>query len=117
MNIKETYEMFIRSRSVYCSPETLRLYEGHLKVFFRYLEDVSGKDMENLTFDDFPDIQPYSGFIIHLREKGTRNVTIRSYCRIVKAYLRYCYQNGITSRASGFPLTTRIRRSSFMPTR
>ena len=93
MNIKETYEMFIRSRSVYCSPETLRLYEGHLKVFFRYLEDVSGKDMENLTFDDFPDIQPYSGFIIHLREKGTRNVTIRSYCRIVKAYLRYCYQN------------------------
>lgn len=33
MNIKETYEMFIRSRSVYCSPETLRLYEGHLKVF------------------------------------------------------------------------------------
>ena len=46
MNIKETYEMFIRSRSVYCSPETLRLYEGHLKVFFRYLEDVSGKDME-----------------------------------------------------------------------
>lgn len=93
MNIKETYEMFISSRSVYCSPETLRLYEGHLKVFFRYLETVGGKDIGNLSFDDFAGIQPYGGFIIHLREKGTRNVTIRSYCRIVKAYLKYCYQN------------------------
>lgn len=43
MNIKETYEMFISSRSVYCSPETLRLYEGHLKVFFRYLKPLEEK--------------------------------------------------------------------------
>ena len=95
MNIKETYELFIRSRSVYCSPDTLHLYEGHLTVFFRYLENIGGKDIGNLAFDDFGDSQLYGGFIIHLREKGIRNVTIRSYCRIVKAYLRYCYQNGM----------------------
>lgn len=36
MTIKETYDMFIRNRSVYCSPETLRSYKGHLKVFFDF---------------------------------------------------------------------------------
>lgn len=93
MNIKETYDMFIRSRSVYCSPETLRSYEGHLKVFFDYLETAGGRGIGELSFADFGGAALYSDFIIHLRQKNVKNVTIRSYCRIAKAYLRYCYQN------------------------
>lgn len=93
VTVRETYDMFIRSRSVYCSPETLRSYEGHLKVFFKYLEDAGGKDIGHLSFDDFGDAALYSDFIIYLRRKNIKNVTIRSYCRIAKAYLRYCYQN------------------------
>lgn len=60
MNIKETYDMFIRNRSVYCSSETLHLYEGHLKVFFKYLESSGGSDISRLSFDDFKDAALYS---------------------------------------------------------
>ena len=95
MTIKETYDMFIHNRSVYCSAETLRSYEGHLKVFFNYLETVGGRKIEKLSFDDFGDVPLYSDFIIYLRKKEVKNVTIRSYCRIAKAYLRYCYQNDL----------------------
>ena len=93
MTIKETYDLFMRNRSVYCSPETLRSYEGHLKVFFDFLEASGGKSIERLSFDDFKDAALFGDFIIHLRKKNVKNVTIRSYCRIAKAYLRYCYQN------------------------
>lgn len=95
MTIKETYEMFIRNRSVYCSPETLRSYDEHLKIFFNYLEAAGGKDIGKLSFDDFGEAALYSDFIIYLRKKGIKNVTIRSYCRIAKTYLRYCYQNDL----------------------
>lgn len=95
MTIKETYDMFIRNRSVYCSPETLRSYRGHLKVFFDYLEASGGKGIGQLSFDDFKDTALFGDFIIYLRQKNMKNVTIRSYCRIAKAYLRYCYQNDL----------------------
>lgn len=95
MTIKETYDLFIRNRSVYCSPETLRSYKGHLKVFFDFLETTGGKDIGQLSFDDFKNAALFGDFIIHLRGKNVKNVTIRSYCRIAKAYLRYCYQNDL----------------------
>ncbi len=95
MTIKETYDLFIRNRSVYCSPETLRSYKGHLKVFFDFLEMTGGKDIGQLSFDDFKNTALFGDFIIHLRGKNVKNVTIRSYCRIAKAYLRYCYQNDL----------------------
>ncbi len=95
MTIKETYDMFIRNRSVYCSPETLRSYKGHLKVFFDFLEASGGKSIAQLSFDDFNNAALFGDFIIYLRGKNVKNVTIRSYCRIAKAYLRYCYQNDL----------------------
>ena len=95
MTIKQTYNMFLRCRSVYCSFETLRSYEGHLKIFFNYLETVGGKSIDELSFQDFGNTPLYSDFIIYLRKKEIKNVTIRSYCRIAKAYLRYCYQNDL----------------------
>lgn len=94
MTIKDTYDLFMRNRSVYCSPETLRSYEGHLKVFFDYLEASGGRSIEQLSFNDF-EITLFGDFIIYLRKKNVKNVTIRSYCRIAKAYLRYCYQNDL----------------------
>ncbi len=95
LTIRETYDMFIRNRTVYCSPETLRSYESHMKVFFSYLETAGGKDTGELSFDDFGDAPLYSNFIIDLRKRNVRNVTIRSYCRIVRAYLKYCYENDL----------------------
>lgn len=69
MTIKQTYNMFLRCRSVYCSFETLRSYEGHLKIFFDYLETVGGKSIDELSFQDFGNTPLYSDFIIYLRKK------------------------------------------------
>lgn len=49
-----------------------------------------------LDFDDIPtDDNILKAFIVELRAKSTRTVTIRSYCRAVKAFLRFCYENDI----------------------
>lgn len=40
-----------------------------MKVFFSYLETAGGKDIGELSFDDFGDIPLYSDFIINLRKK------------------------------------------------
>lgn len=34
----------------------------------------------------------FKEYIIHLRSKGLRSVTIRSYCRSIKVFLRFCYE-------------------------
>lgn len=43
MTIKQTYDMFLRCRSVYCSSETLRSYEGHLKIFYNIRKRLAEK--------------------------------------------------------------------------
>lgn len=95
VTIKDTYDLFMRNRTAYCSAPTLHSYEGHLKVFFNYLETASGRTITQLSFDDFRDTPLFGDFIIHLRKRNVKNVTVRSYCRTVKAYLRYCYQNDL----------------------
>lgn len=72
MTIKQIYNMFLHCRSVYCSSETLRSYEGHLKIFFDYLETVGGKNIDELSFLDFGNTPLYSDFIIYLRKKKLR---------------------------------------------
>lgn len=93
MTILDAYNAFMGDRAVYCSPETLRSYEGHLKIFFGYLEASKGGLISALSFGDFKDASIFGGFILHLRGKSVKNVTIRSYCRAVKAFLKFCYNN------------------------
>lgn len=86
--------MFIRSRSAYCSPATLVTYRNHLDIFFTYLETHYGKTVNHLTFDDIGNDDLFNDFVLELRQvKSSRNVTVRSYCRTLKAFLRYCYEN------------------------
>lgn len=93
MTIAQAYEKFINDRKIYCAAATIRSYGDHLRVFFRYLEDTY-QPIEKLDFDSLdPDVNIFNDFIIYLRDKQTvRNVTIRSYCRSVKAFLRFCYE-------------------------
>lgn len=94
MTIQETYNLFVRNRSVYCSPETLKSYDGHMKVFFTYLSTIKDVPPDALSYDDVQSVDLYSDFIIYLRTvRKVKNSTVRSYCRTLKAYLRFCYQN------------------------
>lgn len=96
MKIAQAYDRFLNNRAVYCSKQTIRTYKSHLLNFWKYLESEFQLTVSELDFDDIPaDKNIYSGFILHLRENGVRAVTVRSYCRAVKAFLRYCYEHDI----------------------
>lgn len=94
MTVAQAFDKFLSDRMVYCSPETIKTYSGHLKNFWKYLEDICRASIHDIDFEALPeDNNIYSGFIVHMREKKkVKNVTIRSYCRAVKAFLRFCYE-------------------------
>ncbi len=93
MLIIRAYDEFIADRAVYCSPETVNTYNSHIKIFFSYLKVKFSVPFESLDFDALGDDNIYSGFILWLRTGGNvKNVTIRSYCRVVKVFLKYCYE-------------------------
>lgn len=94
MTIAAAYKAFISDRQVYAAPGTLKTYAGHLKLFFDFLENTYRMEISVLSFSDFPD-NIYSAYILHLRQCGVKNTTIRSYCRSVKAFLKYCYEEDI----------------------
>lgn len=98
MTIVQAYKKFINDRSVYCAPRTLETYDGHVELFFRYLERTYYRNRSLLAFEDFPeDDNIYAGYIIKLRSQSPRirNTTIRSYCRSIKSFLRFCYEHDI----------------------
>lgn len=85
MSIGKIFESFILDRKVYCAPDTLVTYRNHLISFFRFCE-TSGY----LIFDDCPD-DLVKLYILYLQGVGVKNVTIRSYCASLKAFLRWAY--------------------------
>ncbi len=92
MTIAQADKHFMENRAVYCSDKTLRSYACHLQVFYHFLEAFYQQPIELLTFEQLPpDDNIYSGFILSQRSK-VKNSTIRSYCRTIKVFLRYCYE-------------------------
>lgn len=94
MTILQTLNRFYHDRQAYCSEYTLNTYRGHMKFFIDYLEESYEKKIDQLTFDDIPeDAALMTDFIIYLQQNHKcKNTSIRSYCRPVKAYLKYCYE-------------------------
>ena len=94
MTIAAAYQSYVADRQVYVASGTLKTYAGHLKLFFNFLEERYRNDVSALSFSDMPD-NIYSAYILYLRQKEVKNTTIRSYCRSVKAFLKYCYEEDI----------------------
>lgn len=90
MTIQEAFYEFIRDRQVYCSDETLKTYQTHLQIYFAWLSKYAD------TFQDIPaELHPVTDFVLHLRKDKPelKNTTILSYCRSIKAFLRWAYDN------------------------
>lgn len=91
MKVQKAYDEFLMDRQVYCSPSTIRTYMGHLKNYLIWLEKMygTGTDFDNIPEED----NIISLYILHLKKvnPAIRNVTIRSYVRCIKAFLRFCY--------------------------
>lgn len=90
MTIRQTLEFFLKDRSLYCSAATLKKYHEDVGYFFRFLEDDLQVSLGR-EFPEEPDL--FREFVVFLRSRNIRTASILSYCRSVKAYLRYCHEN------------------------
>lgn len=95
MTILRIYDAYEYDRSSYCAPATLKKYKEDIQMFFRFLNEKYHISVSQDGFAALPeDADIYKDYIVHLR--GTvKNSTIRSYCRSVKAFLRYCYEEDL----------------------
>lgn len=91
MYYKDSIDIFLLYIMSYCSKETVEYYKINLRMFSNYLMGVKG----SLKFDvnEIKKVD-YVGYIAHCRGKGIKNVSVRTYARAVKVYLRYCYNEG-----------------------
>lgn len=94
MTLDNAYALFMRDRKTYCSPGTLKTYKGHMLYFIEFVESSFSCSFNQLTFEAIPDnFALFQEYIIYLQiEHSCKNVSIRSYCRVVKAFLKYCYE-------------------------
>lgn len=103
MTIFDAYEEFMNIKLSHCVDKTLIVYRDHLQIFLDYVSSVCQTSPEDtdLSVIDSAFIRNY---ILSLRnrkcfenhpyipdsQKTIANTTIRSYCRPLKAFLRYC---------------------------
>lgn len=79
MMLQVAVEEFLLDKTAYCAPRTVRNYSEHLARFLKYAPE----DVEQLA----PDV--IRGYIIHLKGRKTRNVTINCYVRSVKVFCKW----------------------------
>ena len=91
-SIGKTFDDFIMDRETSCSNKTIIKYRDDVKLFFKFLM-VCKLDPDVDGIDKLP-LDAYKGFVVWLRSKRKRAVSIRSYCRSVKVFLRWCCVNG-----------------------
>lgn len=75
----------------YCMPDTVEYYNINLRLFSSWLVGVKGTlrfDINTLTKHD------YISYISFQRSRGVKNTSVRTYARAVKAFLRFCYNEG-----------------------
>ena len=93
LSIGRTFDDFIQDRETSCSIKTIIKYREDVALFFRFLK-ICKLDPYHDGFDKLPE-DSYKGFVVWLRSKRKRAVSIRSYCRSVKVFLRWCNVNGL----------------------
>lgn len=97
-SIGKIFDDFILDRSVYCSPATIVKYKDDCAAFFHYLEAEQLLRIQQDSFDNIADdVNIYRDYVLYLRSKKVRTVSIRSYCRSIKVFLRWCYDQDLCS--------------------
>lgn len=80
-NLSDCFEEFINEKKCYCEPRTIEYYEENLSEFIKY---VAHQELSK---------QIYIDYICQLRKKGIKNTSIRTYCRAVKVFSNWLYDN------------------------
>lgn len=94
ISIGKTFDDFILDKYVYCSPATITKYREDCSAFFHFLEE---EKLLRIQHDSFSDASGnvYRDYILYMRSKRIRTVSIRSYCRSIKVFLRWCYDHDL----------------------
>ena len=79
--LDECYEEFINEKKCYCEERTIEYYQDNLKEFIDY---VAHRELDK---------QIYIDYVCHLRNKGIKNTSIRTYCRAVKVFSNWLCDN------------------------
>ena len=95
MTIQQLRDVYINNRSTYCSTDTILKYTDDLDLFFRFLGSHYRVDPAVISFDALTG-SIYMDFILELRTRKIKNSSIRSYCRSVKAFLHWTYENNFS---------------------
>ncbi|GAX89917.1 tyrosine-type recombinase/integrase [Effusibacillus lacus] len=99
LTIIEAFQQFIRVKEIEgLAPRTL---DDH-RTFFRYFLEWLGQDAF-IREIDITIIRDYIHYMLH--EKGLSNMTINVRIRPLKAFLRFCYKEGMLE----FPLHEQIK--------
>ena len=95
-SIGKTFDDFILDKSVYCSPATIVKYKEDCAAFFLFLEEEKLLRIQQDCFADVPEgVNVYRDYVLYLRSQKVRTVSIRSYCRSIKVFLRWCYEKDL----------------------
>lgn len=93
MNISKILDLFLKDLLVQgCTLNTINSYKTSIFVFIHYAGKIEVNDI---------DYELYSNYVVDLRTRknyNTKNsylssVTIRTYCRDLKRFLTWCYEN------------------------
>ena len=88
-NAKTLLSVFLKDKkAVNLSEFTIKLYSYHCNVFIDYL-DPEGK----LPGWKVCTLENYQSYIIHQQEIGTKDITIASQARSIKAFLYWLMEN------------------------
>lgn len=91
MTINDCMEEFKTYIESYCASATIEYYTLNLHLFGRYLFEVYGTlDLEINVLKK----KDFAGYITYHRNRPVKNTSVRTYARAVKAFLKFCYNEG-----------------------
>lgn len=91
MNIKDSFEVYLNDKSVYCAEKSCEYYKNMLHVFSLFLSSVNISDTSALSSDVL------KSYVLHLRSKDLKNTSIHTYMRAVKNFCYWGICNGLVT--------------------
>lgn len=90
MTVTSLVQIFLDSRRSYCAGPTVLFYQDNVQRFVVWLaayNDCAADELQDIHLTK----EAYRSYLLDLRAKGIRNVTVNTYIRAVRVFLRWIY--------------------------
>ncbi len=97
-NVLSLLESFFRNHLIGArgvSPHTIRSYRDTLRLFFSFLAEEEGKNLEKLQLDDI-NVKSVANFLIHIETKRNNSAVSRN-CRlaVIRSFAKHLMRNDL----------------------